>query len=179
MSNTKSKSAKIALPLPNPHPVFALPHRPPPKVPEIVFGESKTEQCHKDSCDINLIVAGALHNPAQLLDKTLKPDVFADFSETLSFAEMANKVCEAKSAFESLSSDVRSRFKNDPSKLIDFVMNSDNALEAHEMGLLELDEISLEALKPKNDVKSPLTTQTPVSEAPEPLEPQANPTVTT
>ena len=71
MSNTKSESAKIALPLPNPHPVFALPHRPPPKVPEIVFGESKTEQCHKDSCDINLIVAGALHNPAQLLDKTL------------------------------------------------------------------------------------------------------------
>ena len=66
MSNTKSKSAKIALPLPNPHPVFSLPnphpifslpHRPPPRVPEIVFGESKTEQCHKDSCDINLIVA--------------------------------------------------------------------------------------------------------------------------
>ena len=84
MSSTKSNSAKIA---------FALPHRSPPKVPEIVFGESKTEQCHKDSCDINLIVAGALHNPAQLLDKTLKPDVFADFSETLSFAEMANKVC--------------------------------------------------------------------------------------
>ena len=57
MSNTKSNSAKIA---------FALPHRSSnTKLPEIVFGESKTEQCHKDSCDINLIVAGALHNPAQ------------------------------------------------------------------------------------------------------------------
>ena len=111
MSNTKSNSAKIA---------FALPHRPSPKVPELVFGESLTKQCHKEECDINLIVARALHNPAQLLDKTLKPDVFADFSESLSFAEMANKVCEAKSAFEDLSSDVRSRFKNDPSELIDF-----------------------------------------------------------
>ena len=148
-------------------------------VDEIVFGESKTEQSHKDSCDINLIVAGALHNPAQLLDKSLKPDVFADFSETLSFSEMANKVCEAKSAFESLSSDVRSRFKNDPSNLIDFVMDVDNALEAHEMGLLELDENSLEALKIVNDVKSPLTSETPDSEPSEANEPKANPTVTT
>ena len=170
MSNTKSNSAKIA---------FALPHRASPMVDEIVFGESKTEQSHKDSCDINLIVAGALHNPAQLLDKSLKPDVFADFSETLSFSEMANKVCEAKSAFEDLSSDVRSRFKNDPSNLIDFVMDVDNALEAHEMGLLELDEISLEALKSKDDVKSPLTTETPDSEPAKANEPEANPTVTT
>ena len=58
-------------------------------------------------------------------------------------------------------------------------MDIDNALEAHEMGLLELDEISLEALKSENDVKSPLTSEIPDSEAPEPLEPKANPTVTT
>ena len=96
MSKTKSKSAKIALPLPNPHPVFALPHRPPPRVPEIVFGESKTEQSHKKECDINFIVARALHNPAQLLDKTLKPDVFADFSETLSFASQTLLAISAK-----------------------------------------------------------------------------------
>ena len=67
----------------------------------------------------------------------------------------------------------RQAFKNDPSKLIDFVMNSDNALEAHEMGLLELDEISLEALKSKNDVESPLTPEIPNPEAPEPPEPKA------
>ena len=170
MSNTKSNSAKIA---------FALPHRSPPNVPDLVFGESKTEQCHKDSCDINLIVAGALHNPAQLLDKTLKPDVFADFSESLSFVEMANKVCEANSAFQELPSHVRSRFKNDPSRLIDFISDASNALEAHEMGLLELDEVSLEALKSKNDVKPPLTPETPDSEPPEANEPKANPTVVT
>ena len=98
MSTTKSYSAKIA---------FALPHRSSPKVDELIFGESLTEQSHKDSCDINLIVAGALHNPAQLLDKTLKPDVFVDFSESLSFTDMANKVCEAKSAFEDLPSDLK------------------------------------------------------------------------
>lgn len=164
MSSSKSVPAKIA---------FALPHRSSPIVPEIVFGDSKTEQSHKDSCDINLIVAGALHNPAQLLDKTLKPDVFADFSESLSFTEMANKVCEAKSAFEDLSSDVRSRFKNDPSRLIDFVMDADNALEAHEMGLLELDEISLEALKPKSDVSVKEETKTPPKS--EPKAPEAEP----
>ena len=73
MSNTKSNSAKIA---------FALPHRSPPKVPEIVFGESKTEQCHKDSCDINLIVAGALHNPAQLLEKSANTSGLRDLSKS-------------------------------------------------------------------------------------------------
>ena len=92
---------------------------------------------------------------------------------------MANKVCEAKSAFEDLSSDVRSRFKNDPSNLIDFVMDVDNALEAHEMGLLELDKASLEALKGKDDVEPSLTPETPNSEPDKANEPQANPTVTT
>ena len=58
MSNTKSNSAKIA---------FALPHRSSPMVDEIVFGESKTEQSHKDSCDINLIVAGAHQTQVQEL----------------------------------------------------------------------------------------------------------------
>jgi hypothetical protein len=49
-----------------------------------------------------------------LLDKTLRPDVFQDFSESLSYVEMFNKVCEAKSAFEDLPSEVRSKFRNDP-----------------------------------------------------------------
>lgn len=164
MSNSKFESAKIA---------FALPHRSSPKVPEIVFGDSKTEQCHKDSCDINLIVAGALHNPGQLLDKTLKPDVFADFSESLSFTDMANKVCEAKSAFEDLPSDLRSRFKNDPSRLIDFVSNSDNALEAHEIGLITLDEISLDALKSEFDVSDKEESETPPKSEPQAPEPKA------
>ena len=52
-------------------------------------------------------------------------------------------------------------------------MNVENALEAHEMGLLELDEISLDALKSKNDVEPPLTPESPASEALEPPEPKA------
>ena len=105
--------------------------------------------------------------------------MFADFSESLSFTDMANKVCEAKSAFEDLPSDVRSRFKNDPSRLIDFVADKNNALEAHEMGLIELDEISLDALKSVNDDDSSLASETPDSEPPEANEAKPNPTVTT
>jgi phage internal scaffolding protein len=134
---------------------FALPHQPSPSVPEIVFGESLTEQSHKDSCDINLIVARAQHNPAVLLDKSMRPDVFRDFSESESYTEMLNKVCDAKSAFEELDSSVRSRFDNDPSKLIDFVTNPDNALEAHELGLLDLDEASLDALTADSPTSPP------------------------
>jgi hypothetical protein len=58
----------------------------------------------------------AQHNPAVLLDKSLRPDVFCDFSNSDSYVEMFNKVCEAKSAFEDLPSEVRSKFRNDPKR---------------------------------------------------------------
>ena len=53
MSNMKSESDQIA---------FALPHRPSPKVDPIIFGESLTEQSHKESCDINNIIEQRLDN---------------------------------------------------------------------------------------------------------------------
>jgi hypothetical protein len=40
---------------------------------------------------------------------------------------------------------------NDPANLIDFVSNPNNALEAHDLGLLELDEATLDALTKDND----------------------------
>ena len=82
MSNTKSNSAKIA---------FALPHPSPPKVPEIVFGESMTEQCHKDSCDINHIIASSTANPMLLADPAPDRKVFRDFSSGDNYLELQNQ----------------------------------------------------------------------------------------
>lgn len=158
---------------------FNLPHQPSPAVPELVFGESLTEQSHKDSCDINLIVARAQHNPAVLLDKSMRPDVFRDFSNSESYVEMLNKVCEAKSAFEELDSSVRSRFDNDPSKLIDFVTNPDNALEAHDLGLLDLDKASLDALTADEPASPSPASKKPDLEPDKAPEPKAKPQLPT
>ena len=70
MSNTKSELDQIA---------FALPHRPSPKVDPIIFGESLTEQCHKDSCDINHIIASSTANPMLLADPAPDRKVFRIF----------------------------------------------------------------------------------------------------
>jgi phage internal scaffolding protein len=148
-------------------------HNPSPYVQPLLFGDSLTEQSHKDACDLNIIVARAQHNPAVLLDKSLRPDVFRDFSESLPFVEMFNKVCEAKSAFEDLPSDVRSKFRNDPANLIDFVSNPNNALEAHDLGLLELDEASLDALTKDNDTSTLPVKEKSLSEPAKAPEPEA------
>ena len=157
MSNTKSNSAKIA---------FALPHRPSPKVAPLIFGESLTEQSHKEACDINNIITSATANPMLLADPAPDRKVFRDFSSGDNYLELQNKLCEAQSTFNDLPSDVREYFKNSPSNLVDFVSDENNALRAHEMGLITLDETSLDALKIVNDVSDDEETKTPSESKP-------------
>ena len=57
--------------------------------------------------------------------------------------------------------------KNDPAKVINFISDPNNALEAHEMGLITLDENSLEALKIVNDVSDIEETKTSPESKPE------------
>ena len=162
MSNTKSNSAKIA---------FALPHRSSPKADEIIFGESLTEQSHKESCDINNIITSATANPMLLADPAPDRKVFRDFSSGDDYLELQNRLCETRSMFYDLPADLRAHFDHDPSKIIDFVSDETNALEAHEMGLITLDKTSLDALNSKTDVSDNQETKTSPksdSENPEP-----------
>ena len=158
MSNTKSELDQIA---------FALPHRPSPKVDPIIFGESLTEQSHKESCDINNIIIAATANPMLLADPAPDRKVFRDFSSGDDYLELQNKLCEARSMFYDLPAELRDHFEHDPAKIIDFVADPDNALEAHEMGLITLDENSLEALRIVNDVSDTEETKTPPELKPE------------
>ena len=162
MSNTKSNSAKIA---------FALPHRPSPKVAPIIFGETLTEQTHKEACDINNIVKAATANPMLLADPAPHRKVFRDFSSGDDYLELQNKLCEARSMFYDLPAELRAHFEHDPAKIIDFVADPDNALEAHEMGLLTLDKTSLDALKSESDVSDREETKNPPKS--EPTAPEA------
>ena len=151
MSNTKSELDQIA---------FALPHRPSPKADEIVFGPSLTEQTHKEACDINNIITKATANPMLLADPAPDRKVFRDFSSGDDYLELQNRLCEARSMFYDLPAELRDHFEHDPAKVIDFVADPNNALEAHDMGLITLDEISLDALKLKSDVSDNQETKT-------------------
>ena len=162
MSNTKSELDQIA---------FALPHRPSPKVDQIIFGESLTEQSHKKSCDINNIVKSATANPMLLVDPAPDRKVFRDFSSGDDYIELQNKLCEARSMFFDLPVELRDHFEHDPAKVIDFVSDPDNAMEAHQMGLITLDKISLDALKSKSDVSDNQETKNPPKS--EPTAPEA------
>ena len=162
MSNMKSELDQIA---------FALPHRPSPKADEIVFGESLTEQSHKKSCDINHIVTAATANPMLLADPAPDRKVFRDFSSGDDYLELQNKLCEARSMFYDLPAELRDHFEHDPAKVIDFVSDPYNAMEAHEMGLITLDEISLDALNSKIDVSD--NQETKISPKSDPEDPEA------
>ena len=157
MSNTKSELDQIA---------FALPHRPSPKVDQIIFGESLTEQSHKKSCDINNIVKSATLNPMLLADPAPDRKVFRDFSSGDDYLDLQNRLCEARSMFYDLPAELRAHFDHNPAKVIDFVADSNNALEAHEMGLITLDKNSLDALKIVNDDFDNQGIQTPPESEP-------------
>ena len=101
-----------------------------------------------------------------LADPSPDRKVFRDFSSGDDYLELQNKLCEARSMFYDLPVELRDHFEHDPSKVIDFVSNPENALEAHEMGLLTLDKISLDALKSKNDDFDNQGTQTPPESEP-------------
>ena len=106
----------------------------------VQFGASMTQQHFKDECDINNIVMSyrgkipASDEPAYFMDCTV-----TDLQSAYQIAENIG------SRFESLDSDVRAKFNNNPLELLEFVHNSDNKTAAIELGLLPKPEPVLES----------------------------------
>lgn len=100
-----------------------------------------------------------LHNPGLLMKKYRGTGVFpqkdprkaiqGDFSSGIDFAESLRRTQAAEESFLELPAKIRSRFKNNPGELIDFVMNTDNREEAVELGILARPEAPN---KPLNDL---------------------------
>jgi len=103
----------------------------------IIFpeAEGRTEQSHKNDCDINVIMQRALRGQAS-------PYVREDMGSygdatTVSFHEANNIVANAKSMFEELPSKIRTRFHNDPGEFQEFIQDDSNRSEAEELGLVK------------------------------------------
>jgi len=97
----------------------------------------RTKQSFKKECDINVIMSkyrktGHL-DPGALNQRQV---VFGDVSEVGDYQECQQKIKEADHAFSTLSSEVRTRFNNDPGQLLDFCADEVNMPEAIELGIV-------------------------------------------
>lgn len=92
-----------------------------------------TEQSHKSSCDINLILA-------QFIETGLMPNIknpnpqYGDVSD-INFQDIQNQLATAKTLFEELPEHVKGQFDNEPFKFLQFAENPDNAQALIDMGL--------------------------------------------
>ena len=102
-----------------------------PDSPAVEFGPSVTQQHFKDECDINVI----LRSYRGKIPASTEPAFFMDC--TVNDLQSAYAIAEDIGArFDSLDSEVRARFNNNPLELLEFVHNADNETAAIELGLL-------------------------------------------
>lgn len=97
--------------------------------------ESLTQQNFADECDINRIVE-TFTRTGDLPNKATLPPNFGDFTDARDFHSALNSVLAAQEAFMSLSPEIRTRFGNDPARLISFLEDEFNRPEAVKLGLV-------------------------------------------
>ena len=93
-----------------------------------------TQQHFKDECDINNILRQ--FNITGLLPEAPLSPRYGDFTGIGDYHSAFNQVIAAEDEFMRLPAQIRSRFENDPAKLIDFLEKSENKDEAIKLGLV-------------------------------------------
>ncbi|AXL15237.1 internal scaffolding protein [Microviridae sp.] len=94
----------------------------------------RTEQQHKDDCDIHTIMRKARTHG--IVSHTSKyAGTYGDFSTAPQFKEAMDIIADANSMFESVPSHIRKEFGNDPAMFLDFMQNPENFDAIAEMGL--------------------------------------------
>jgi len=96
---------------------------------------SLAQQHFKEECDINTILQK--FNITGILPEAPLSPRYGDFSGIGDYHGAMNRVLAAKKEFESLPSQIRARFQNDPAQLIEFLQDENNRPEAEELGLVD------------------------------------------
>lgn len=96
---------------------------------------SMAQRQFQEESDINVIVERFGLNGEMPASVTVPQ--YGDFSEVTDFQSAMNAVIVAKAQFMELPAKVRSRFDNDPQKLLEFVADDSNLDEARVLGLLK------------------------------------------
>lgn len=103
---------------------------------DIVFPEEegRTEQSHKQSCDINYIVEQAAKNGFTIPQQGEL--AYFDASGVVDYQTAFQAVQEAQEAFNELPSAIRNQFGNDPQQFLIFAQDESNIPQMRDMGLL-------------------------------------------
>ena len=101
---------------------------------------SRTKSEFKDEVNINTIVKKAMRTG--VLPSGDRQPLYADFTQLNSYESAQLAIAEAKSSFENLPSNIRAKFDNDVTELLDFVDNEDNKEEAIQLGLLPEEKVA-------------------------------------
>lgn len=110
----------------------------------------------KDQTDINYMLKRFKVTGQIPVNKNMPQ--YGDVSGLKSFHDAHEVVQQAYDAFDTLPSQIRKKFDNDPLSIIDFLDNPANLEESYDLGLRDRPQ-------PKHEVKPPVTTeQTPLTE---------------
>nr|QJB20699.1 MAG: internal scaffolding protein [Microvirus sp.] len=109
------------------------PHEP-RKFAVTTTGESLTQQQFKEECDVNNILS-KYRRTGMVSHLAKHQGNFGDFSSVEDYQNTLDKLMTAQRSFESLPSELRSKFENDPAKLIAFLDDKQNDEEAIKLGL--------------------------------------------
>lgn len=105
------------------------------RVQTVPEGKSKTKQSDKDQADIHKIIAK--FERTGLLPQRKATPLQGEMPQVDSFTEAMDVIITAQQTFESLPSDIRQKFENDPKEFLDFVGNPENEAEMIQLGLKE------------------------------------------
>jgi len=111
-------------------------YQPPLHIHANTSGVSRTKQQFKEECDVNNILKKYRATGLLTHIRATKPQ-YGDFTQVTDFQSAMDQVQRAQDAFLKLPAKVRSRFRNDPSELVEFLSNPANTEEAIQLGLAE------------------------------------------
>lgn len=117
--------------------------------PRVQFStkDTRTEQSHKQECDINYILAKHLKTGV-INHQNAYGGQYGDTS-AIDYHSAMNTIINADKMFNDLPSGTRTRFQNDPAQFLDFVGDENNLEEMYTMGL------AIRPEKPANAEVSP------------------------
>lgn len=116
------------------------------RVSQVNTGPSKTQQQFKAECDVNNIIKRYHKDPqlwSELINKVQDPSSpeFQDFTNIGDFQSAMEKVSQIGEFFQSIPSEVRRKYNQDPAALFKAMQNPDNWIELANSGVLSKTEV--------------------------------------
>lgn len=107
------------------------------------YGKSLTVQSFAEEADINVIMDR--YGVTGQMPLNPKTPMYGDFTEVTDYQTSMNAIVKAQRDFMELPAKLRSRFDNNPQKLLEFMEDEDNLDEAVKLGLCIKPQVTDEA----------------------------------